>query len=123
MKKIIFIFIMLLYTMAVHSQKTVALHHNGTVMMFAGSTPFIDAYNAASDLDTIYLPGGILSTVDLNKKLAIYGAGHYPDSTSATGKTILADAFRIGSNADSLLLEGMQLNGTVTIDADVNYLV
>ncbi len=122
MKKIIFIFIMLLCTMAAHSQKTVALHHNGTVVMFAGTTPFIDAYNAASNLDTIYLPGGVFSTVDMDKQLAIYGAGHYPDSSMATGKTVIANTFTINSNADSLLLEGIEFNAGVFIGATVNHL-
>lgn len=116
--------ILLLFTINIIGQKAVLLKKaNGQQLAFYGNQPFIDAYAAAGNEDTIYLPGGTFSTVDINKRLAIYGAGHYPDSTNATDKTIIYEAFRISSNADSLLLEGMQFNGSVTIDADVNYLV
>jgi hypothetical protein len=122
--RIIMLLILPFITFQLPAQKAVLLKKaNGQQQAFYGNQPFIDAYMAASHGDTIYLPGGIFSPPDFDKRLAIYGAGHYPDSTSATGKTILANGFRISSNADSLLLEGMQFNGSVTIDADVNYLV
>ena len=97
--------ILLLFTINIIGQKAVLLKKaNGQQLAFYGNQPFIDAYAAAGNEDTIYLPGGTFSTVDINKRLAIYGAGHYPDSTNATDKTIIYEAFRISSNADSLLL-------------------
>jgi len=116
--------ILSLFAIQIMAQKAVLLKKaNGQQQAFYGNQPFIDAYTAASNEDTIYLPGGTFTTSDIDKRLAIYGAGHYPDSTMATGKTILANALNIGSNADSLLLEGMQFNSTVTLSADVNHLV
>lgn len=122
--RLFILFLASIFTVQIMAQKAVLLKKaNGQQQAFYGNEPFIDAYTSATHGDTIYLPGGIFSSPDFDKRLAIYGAGHYPDSTMATDKTILANAFRIGSNADSLLLEGMQFNSAITVDADANYVV
>lgn len=121
--RIIYTLICALFVFQIQAQKAILLKKaNGQQQVFYGNQPFIDAYTAASNDDTIYLPGGTFETSDLNKRLTIYGAGHYPDSTSATGQTIISNAFIIDSNADSLLLEGIQFNGSMTINSNVNYL-
>lgn len=122
--RIFFFFILTLFAVQIMAQKAVLLKKaNGQQQAFYGNQPFLDAYSAASHGDTIYLPGGAFATGDIDKRLAIYGAGHYPDSTTATGKTIVTGVFVINSNADSLLLEGIEFNGSITINPDVNYLV
>ncbi|HSN60190.1 MAG TPA: hypothetical protein VLR49_04600 [Ferruginibacter sp.] len=122
--RILYTLICALFVFQIQAQKAVLLKKaNGQQQAFYGNQPFIDANTAASNEDTIYLPGGTFETSDLNKRLTIYGAGHYPDSTPATGKTIVANAFIIDSNADSLLLEGIQFNGSITVNSNVNYLV
>ena len=122
--RIIYTLICALFVFQIQAQKAILLKKaNGQQQAFYGNQPFIDAYAAASNEDTIYLPGGTFETSDINKRLTIYGAGHYPDSTLATGKTIISNSFNIDTNADSLLLEGIQFNGSMTINSNVNYLV
>jgi hypothetical protein len=73
------------------AQQRVALHHNGVTTIFSSSQPFVDAYNASVSGDTIYLPGIDLAIPPaINKGLVIFGVGHYPDSTAATGVTSMA---------------------------------
>ena len=122
--RIIYTLICALFVFQIQAQKAILLKKaNGQQQAFYGNQPFIDAYAAASNEDTIYLPGGTFETSDINKRLTIYGAGHYPDSTLATGKTIISNSFNINTNTDSLLLEGIQFNGSMTINSNVNYLV
>jgi hypothetical protein len=97
-----------------YSQQKVALHSSGTTTIFGGANPFTDAYNASVNGDTIYLPGGTIPfPSNINKGLVIIGAGHYPDSTVATGKTILSGNITISQDADNLMLEGIEL-GSIT---------
>jgi hypothetical protein len=96
-------------------QKVVALHSGGTVTMFNSANPFIDAYTAASNGDTLYLPGGALtppSTID--KRLVIIGAGFHADSTTATYPTFISTGFNLGENADQSILEGLHINGSIS---------
>jgi hypothetical protein len=115
MKKGILFSVLVLLALGMSAQQKVALQSNGTTTIFGGSSPFIDAYNAAVDGDTIYLPGAVLAPPVINKRLAIYGAGHYPDSTTATGKTILTGNLNIQEDADSLFLEGVEVTGTLSL--------
>lgn len=112
MKKQGLLFILIICTIAVNAQQKVALHSNGTTSVFGGTTPFVDAYNAAQAGDTIYLPGSPLTyPTTIDKSLVIFGTGHYPDSTSATGRTVLYGDLTIGANADSIFIEGIELSG------------
>ena len=109
MKKIYCIPIMIFSTLALQAQIKVALHHNGTVSMFSGASPFIAAYDASVNGDTIYLPGGIFSPPPLvNKGIYIIGAGHYPDSTTATSVTNIS-YLTIFAGANKLKLEGLYI--------------
>ena len=96
------------------SQQKVALHHNGVTTIFGGANPFLDAYNASVNGDTLYLPGGTIPyPTTINKGLVIIGAGHYPDSTTATGKTVLPGSITISQYSDHLWLEGIDINGDI----------
>ncbi len=122
--RIIFIVMMSLFVFQMEAQKVVMLHKsNGQQRAFYGNQPLQDAYDAASNEDTIYLPGGTFVIPTIDKRLTIYGAGHYPDSTQATGKTIIANSFYINSNADSFHLEGVDINGSISVNSNVNYLL
>ena len=98
-----------------YAQKVVMRHSNGEAIPYtSGVNAFVDAYNAAIAGDTIYVPGGYFNAVDINKpKLVIFGAGHYPDSTQATGQTILTGGFTFKENADSVVFSGFMINGNV----------
>lgn len=103
----------------VQAQQKVALHSNGTTTIFGGANPFTDAYNAAVNGDTLYLPGGTIPFPSIiDKGLVIIGAGHYPDSTLATGKTILPGNILITQNADNLWLEGIEIAGDINFNSN-----
>ncbi len=98
--------------MTIYGQKA-ALHTSSGVKIFNGSNAFTNAHNAASSGDTIYLSGGTFyAPTQIAKPLYIYGAGHYLDSTQATGKTIINGDLIIKEHTDGLHIEGIQLTGT-----------
>lgn len=103
----------------VKAQQRVALQSNGTTTIFSGANPFVDAYNSSTHGDTIYLPGGTIPfQSNIDKGLVIIGAGHYPDSTLATGKTVFSGNISIGSNADNLWLEGIEITGSISFSSN-----
>ena len=92
-------------------------------------TNFQSAFSALVDGDTLYLPGGTYSIGDINidKKVAFVGAGHYPAYTGATGQTILQGNIRLITGADYSLFQGIYLTGGITIgttttNQDVNFI-
>ncbi len=94
----------------------VALHSSSGIEYFTGYNGFVEAQNEASPGDTIYLPGGGFATnnITIDKRLIIFGAGHYPDSTTATGKTILNGYINLSENADSIHFEGVDITNSIT---------
>lgn len=118
MKKSIFLlFVCFVFTNG-FGQKRVALHSNGNTTIYSGSQPFIDAYDDAVDGDTIYLPGGELASPNsYSKSLTIYGAGLRADSSNVTEKTQIS-AFSLQAGADNFHLEGVQVNGSITLQAN-----
>jgi hypothetical protein len=114
----------LLTSLNLLAQQKVALNSAGNTTIFVGLDPFIDAYNASVDGDTIYLSGGGYDAPNIiDKGLTIFGAGFHPDSTSATFPTQLTTDFYLGENADYLHLEGLQfLNLYKNKDVQVNNL-
>lgn len=108
-KKFIFL-VSIAFALCANGQK-VALHSTAGIQHFNGSNGFIEAYNAASPGDTVYLPGGSFNTVQIDKQLYIFGAGHYVDSTQATGKTVINGNLRLKDNAGSTHIEGIDITG------------
>lgn len=105
---------LIFYSLVLPAQK-VALHSPGGTNYFDGINGLSMAYNAASSGDTIYLPGGSFNPpANIDKRLVIYGAGHYVDSTLATGKTIINNNVVYRGNSDNSLLEGVEITGTLT---------
>ncbi len=89
---------------------------NGNTQIFPSWTA---AYNAAVNDDYIYLPGvGISGTITLNKRLHIFGAGHHPDSTNATNKTVFTGVIDIFRGANGGSLQG--INCTESIQIGIN---
>jgi hypothetical protein len=122
MKSLLLIAAALLATVSNFSQKAVLLHKtNGTQQAFYSNQPLNDAYNAAGAGDTVYIPGGFFSGLHIYKRLFIYGAGHYPDSTQATGTTVITNYLTVQDEADSTLLEGLHINTGLDIAAGANY--
>ena len=111
MKRALILSLLFFATLSLKEKQKVALQSNGVTTIFGGATPFVTAYDSAVDGDTIYLPGvTLIPPAIIDKKLAIIGAGHYPDSTSATNKTIIPNSITIKENADSLFLTGIEFS-------------
>jgi hypothetical protein len=109
--KQILLLILLLSPFVLFAQQKVALQSNGVTSFFAGASPFSDAYNAAVDGDTIYLPGGTFSTPTINKRIVVYGIGHHPDSSAVMGETIITGSINLNSESAKSHFEGLKLNG------------
>ena len=103
-----------------NAQRTVALHSATGVKMYSGINPFIDAYTAAQNGDTIYLPGGSFASSVIDKQLFIYGAGYHPDSTVVTLPTLITNDINPGGNADGLMVEGVVFAVATSISLDVS---
>lgn len=103
-----------------NAQVAVALHSSGGTQIFNSANPFLDAYAAAVDGDTIYLPGGLFTNpASIEKRLTIYGAGIHTDSTQATSKTLLNGSVTFGAGSDSSHLEGVYINSSVNITSNI----
>ncbi|MFD1615762.1 hypothetical protein [Gelatiniphilus marinus] len=104
----LFIVALLLSVNALLAQNKVALHSNGVSSFFTGANPFQEAYTAAVDGDTIYLPGGTYALPDnIDKHIVVYGSGHHPDYTAVMGKTILTGYINLYSGAAKSHFEGL----------------
>lgn len=94
LKKLVAVIVILLFHQFVFSQtpQFAVVRPDGTTYM---CTTWDSAYNKALDGDIIYLPGTtILSSgsITIDKQLTLIGAGHYPDSTLATSKTLFVNS-------------------------------
>ncbi len=112
-------------TMTVNAQ-TIALHSSSGVQIIKGNMALETAYTAAQSGDTLYLSGGtFIPPAAFDKQLMIFGAGHYADSSLATGKTFINGALTLSENADMFYIEGVEITGTVTFTTNhsVNYVI
>lgn len=80
----------------------------------------------------VYLPGGYFnvgSGLIVDKKLNIIGAGHYPDSTLATGRTVISGDVKFIAGSNNSTIEGIFNDGDIrfgtnsTNDGIVNILI
>jgi hypothetical protein len=112
MKNILLICMILVHA-GLSGQNITTLEHTGTTTVYYGINSLIDAYTASVSGDTLYLSGGFFnSPLTIDKSIQIYGAGHYPDSTTATNKTIITSGgFTLADNADNFHLEGVEISG------------
>ncbi|MDY0215636.1 MAG: hypothetical protein RBS19_01655 [Bacteroidales bacterium] len=117
LKQLLIIVLLLLFSVcSIFAQKKVALHSNGTTTFFAGASPYVDAYNAAIDGDTIYLPGGTFSTPSsIQKRIVVYGVGHHPDSSAVLGETIITGGMFFYPATSKSHFEGLMFsNGSIS---------
>ena len=111
------LFLAIAGTGAIFAQSRVALHSTGQVTIFSGAAPFADAYNAAASGDTIYLSGGaFVAPTEISKGIAVFGAGHYPDSTAVTAQTSVGGNILVSEGADNLRFEGILFTGSITFN-------
>lgn len=111
MKKILF-FIALAFSTTVFSQ-AVFVVQNATSS--SAHSTLEAAITAAVDGDYIYLPGGSfgVGNLSVNKRVHIFGAGHYPDSTQATGRTALSGNIYFVTGSSNSVLQGVYLSGDI----------
>jgi hypothetical protein len=125
MKKIVILTLLTSIAFFSFAQQRVALHHNGVTSIFDGPNPFQVAYDSAVSGDTIYIPGGVFAPPSyIDKRLHIYGAGHYPDTSAAIGKCVISGSLDFRDGADSSFVEGVETTGDILINTDhkVDYL-
>lgn len=119
MKKITLLVLLAILTSAgqVKSQGVIALTTaNGQTTVF---NLFEAALNQANTGDFIYLPGGTFNlTSDIKKGVNIIGAGHYPDSTVYTNRTIIEGDLNIGTGASNAMIEGLYVIGNINFRPD-----
>lgn len=119
--------IIIALSQAVLSQNVIAVQNGGSPSFF---TTFQSAINGAQDGDSIYLPGGVFNEGDIiiDKSLNIFGAGFFPDSSSATEITYVNGDVHIKEGADNGSLSGIYCKsifvGTNSSDNDIdNYTI
>lgn len=120
MKKLPLILCLFIFaTSTLNAQKLVALHSAGTISFFSGNNALQNAYAEATNGDTLYLPGASYTPpANFDKRLTIYGTGHYVDSTLTTGKTFINGNVTLNENADLFYLEGVEITGNFTISTN-----
>ena len=117
-QKMITLIVAIATTMTVNAQ-TIALHSSTGVQIIKGNTALATAYTAAQNGDTLYISGGnYIPPSFFDKQLTIFGAGHYVDSTQATGKTFINGNIVLSENADLFYLEGVEITGNFTISTN-----
>lgn len=121
MKKYISIFILSLgSSLFVYGQHVFTL--DGTAGTRAYSN--IDsALKYAQDGDYLYLPGGTINMPAgfmVKKRLNIIGTGHYPDSTSATGITIINANVHFWKESTGSMIQGIFVVGSIYMGTDAN---
>ncbi|MFO7722442.1 MAG: hypothetical protein R6V49_04375 [Bacteroidales bacterium] len=115
MKKLLSVLCAFTVSMTLLYGQAVITVQSGSVSTFY--TNLDSAVNNAPGGSTIYLPGGTFTPAGnallISKPLNIIGAGHYPDSSLATGVTILNGHFYLLSGADGGSLQGVRVNNHV----------
>ena len=92
------------------AQSVVALQRSGETHFFSGADAFKLAYEAASSGDTLFVSGGTYIVPEtVNKLLMVFGAGHNPDYTKATGQTIFSGDLVLAQGAAKSYFEGCLL--------------
>ncbi len=111
MKKLIF-FLAVLFSYSSYSQAVFVVQNatHSSVHQTLDSALYY-----AVDNDYVYLPGGNFNVgnIKISKKLNIIGAGHYPDSTQATGATSFTGNVYFKTGANGSTLQGVYLNGDI----------
>lgn len=112
MKRLNFILLILLSVFFANAQNTIIVQSDTQASVY---TSLDSAVAAAPAGAYIYLSGGrynLKTDLDIDKELHIIGAGHYPDSTVATNRTIITgEDIRFLTGADNSSIEGVYFDG------------
>jgi hypothetical protein len=116
MKSFITVVALTLSVVSISAQGLIAVQGGGAPSFY---TQLSDAVTNAQAGDTIYLPGGSFGDITLSKQLTIIGVGHHPDSTVATGRTVLSSLY-ITIGADNSFIIGVFVDGTISSDGNAS---
>jgi hypothetical protein len=101
------------------AQNLIAVQHAGSPKFY---TKLPEAISGAMEGDTVYIPGGSFEAITIDKPLHLIGAGHNPDSTSTTARTVVS-TISLTTGADGGSITGVQ-TGTIYISGTVhNYTI
>lgn len=120
-KTLLFAITLLLVALSVAQQPQIArVSTSGTTTIY---TDLKLAVTEAQDDDFIYLPGGNFNPDSLNfkKRIHLIGTGHYPDSTNATGKTIITTTCYIFNGGNNGSVQGVEINGYIQTLEEGNF--
>ena len=95
---------------------------DGTTTLY---TDLKTVMSEAQNDDFIYLPGKIYTVDSLvfKKRVNVIGTGFYPDSTKASGKTVInSTVYRLEGSADGSL-QGVEINGNIMIGGTGNFTI
>lgn len=90
---------------------------NGTSVSFYTTIPL--AISAANNGDTIYIPGGTwnIGSLNINKRLHIFGVGHNPDSAQASSISYISGNFYLTAGASNGSISGLVLkSGGISVN-------
>lgn len=114
MKKLTLLIAAMLLMQWISAQGNVALHSAGAVKMYFGSTGFENAVLDSKSGDTLYISGGSFSAgYAINHRLVIFGTGYFPDSSKATGISIINGNVSLSSGCSGTWIEGLNISGNV----------
>ena len=105
-----FLFLLMFFSLQGIAQTRIVVQSGDETQVFGH---FPAALAAAQDGDIIYLPGGAIDIgiAYIEKSLTIYGAGHYPQYTQATGVTMLNGTLYLRQADAEVPLENIHLEG------------
>jgi hypothetical protein len=114
MKKILISMLMLVVSLSLSAQGRFVIQNGENSQVY---TTFQNAFAALVDGDTLYIPGGtyIIGDINIDKKVTMVGAGHYPAHTTATGLTILQGNIRFITGSDYSHIQGFYLTGGIQL--------
>ncbi len=99
--------------------QTIVVHSATGVQIIKGNTALATAYDIAQNGDTLYISGGsYIPPAVFDKQLTVFGAGHYVDSTLATGKTFINGNVVMSENADLFYIEGVEITGNFSVSTN-----
>ena len=114
MKTLLSLFFSLAFVVSLSAQGLIVVQNDTSTRTFY-TIP--EAVAAAVDGDYVYIPGGTfqVSSLVINKTLNIIGAGHVPEASAATGRTVINGNIRFMGGSDFSLLQGIFHDGEIWI--------
>jgi hypothetical protein len=112
MKTFLSLFLAVAFTLTANAQAVIVVQNATETRTFQTLNAAVEA---AVDGDNIYVPGGsfVVNALVINKRLNIIGAGHVPDSTRATGSTLVHGNIHFAPGSDFSTIQGIFFSNIV----------